>query len=27
LTLHGHQDIHLEDVLGAGKLLVRDWLT
>ena len=27
LTLEGHKDVHLEDVLGAGKFLIRDWLT
>ena len=24
LSLHGHQDVHLQDVLGAGELLISD---
>lgn len=27
LTFHSHQDVHLEDVLGASELLVGNWLT
>ena len=26
LSLHGHEHVHLEDVLGASKLLIWNWL-